>query len=241
VRVISTNHFQAPVRRFVLELFDIEIGPHTLPRLTHLEKGSFTQGPRHPDPQKVMDTNANGSGTVAAEEESEANRRRARSSPGPEPPVRHRRGRGLTVGEPPTPDIFSPAPPVPPLPRSSVDPLDVDVDVDAISLKQEFVTPTDTSSSVPENIQGSTIRAPAPMPIPIPTTPSSATSQGPPVSPTTMMLPASRTRAPSDASVPPQSVSLRAEEAVSGREKESEKESFSAREESRADRVERME
>jgi hypothetical protein len=121
MRTISTNHFPPPVRRFILELFDIELGPHTLPRLTHLERGSYSLGPPHPDPIEDEDPPANG---LARDDGEEANRRRAKSSPGPEPPARPKRGRGLTVGEPPFPDIFSPIPPVPPmpvLPRRSTD------------------------------------------------------------------------------------------------------------------------
>ncbi len=37
LRIISTNHFQAPVRRFILDLFDIPLEADTLIQLRHLE------------------------------------------------------------------------------------------------------------------------------------------------------------------------------------------------------------
>lgn len=112
LRAISTNHFQAPVRRFIVDLFDVEINPNTLMKLMHLERGSYSVGPPHPDDAP----NQNGWHLRQDSVDSDT-RRRARSSPGPEPsePVSGGRPRGMTVGESgsakPT-DV----PPVPPLP-----------------------------------------------------------------------------------------------------------------------------
>lgn len=129
MRAISTNHFQAPVRRFILDLFDVELGPHTLPRLAHLERGSYAWGSACKDDadadKKLLENG--GSGGVkqitnqATDNDNDADtRRRARSSPGPEPPTAagQRRSRGLTTSEL-TPTHVR-APTAPPM----VDPLD---------------------------------------------------------------------------------------------------------------------
>jgi len=81
--MISTNHYQSPVRRFILDLFDISLEPDTLVQLRHLELASYST-------PRIMQ-NPDG-------EEHEA-RRRSASSPGPEPPGRMTRTRGLTVSE----------------------------------------------------------------------------------------------------------------------------------------------
>ncbi len=81
--MISTNHYQAPVRRFILDVFDIPFEPDTLVQLRHLELASYSF-------PKVIQTSDG--------EEHEA-RRRSASSPGPEPPGRMTRARGLTVSE----------------------------------------------------------------------------------------------------------------------------------------------
>lgn len=117
LRAISTNHFQAPVRRFIVDLFDVEINPHTLMRLTHLERGSYPVGPPHPDdtPQEKDKEAVNG-WRLSTDSVDSDTRRRAKSSPGPEPSEQLRtRPRGLTVGESGTPK-FTDTPPVPPVP-----------------------------------------------------------------------------------------------------------------------------
>lgn len=83
IRMISTNHYQAPVRRFILDLFDIPFEPDTLVQLRHLELASYSS-------PRVL---RHGDG-----EEREA-RRRSASSPGPEPPGRIARTRGSTISE----------------------------------------------------------------------------------------------------------------------------------------------
>lgn len=100
IRSISTAHFQAPVRRFVLELFSVEITPQTLTRMVHMEKGSYSVGPPHPDQVEQSPTRSNGSSSPET-------RPRARSSPGPEREPKITRARGATVSE---------RPPMPPLP-----------------------------------------------------------------------------------------------------------------------------
>lgn len=104
MRAISTNHFQAPVRKFILDLFDVEIGPHTLPRLAHVERGSYIQGPPHPD---VITTEVLPGGAPMVDSPGEENisptdaesRPRASSSPGREPPNREQRTRSITISD----------------------------------------------------------------------------------------------------------------------------------------------
>ena len=64
--LISNNHYQAPVRRFILELFDISIEPDTLAALRRLDAGP---------------SYANGNG----ERVQSHSRKRSTSSPGPTP------------------------------------------------------------------------------------------------------------------------------------------------------------
>ncbi|WOO81922.1 Target of rapamycin complex 2 subunit ste20 [Vanrija pseudolonga] len=105
MRAISTNHFQAPVRKFILDLFDVEIGPHTLPRLAHVERGSYIQGPPHPDviPTEVLPgatPMVDSPGVVDNISPTDADSRpRASSSPGREPPSRERRTRSITISD----------------------------------------------------------------------------------------------------------------------------------------------
>jgi rapamycin-insensitive companion of mTOR len=115
--VISTNHFQAPVRRFIMDLFDVKIEPDTLIQLRHLENptsapllspmkrlalgqpDASSAGPRLSplSPMRRVQTE------VLADEDDldahEGRRRRSASSPGPEPPGRLGRARGLTISE----------------------------------------------------------------------------------------------------------------------------------------------
>ncbi|BEJ06093.1 hypothetical protein CcaverHIS641_0306150 [Cutaneotrichosporon cavernicola] len=88
LRAISTNHFQAPVRRFICDLFSVEINPQTLLKFMHLERTS-------PAPPPEENGWRLSTGSVDSD-----TRRRARSSPGPEPtePYRSIRPRGVTVG-----------------------------------------------------------------------------------------------------------------------------------------------
>ena len=89
LRLISSNHYQAPVRRFVLDLFQIKITADTVAQLVRLERESLS------------------SRTESAEKESGYEpdhelemRRRSASSPGPEPAARSGqtgRTRGLTI------------------------------------------------------------------------------------------------------------------------------------------------
>ena len=86
--MISTNHYQAPVRRFILDLFDVPFESDTLLQLCHIELASYAS------PRSTQNDDQVGNGT----EENEA-RRRSASSPGPEPPGRLTRTRGLTVSD----------------------------------------------------------------------------------------------------------------------------------------------
>ncbi|TXT05984.1 hypothetical protein VHUM_03745 [Vanrija humicola] len=105
LRAISTNHFQAPVRKFILDLFDVQIGPHTLPRLAHVERGSYIHGPPHPDvittevlPGGAPMVDSPGAADNMSPSDTE-NRPRASSSPGREPPERERRTRSITISD----------------------------------------------------------------------------------------------------------------------------------------------
>ena len=111
LRVISTNHFQAPVRRFILDLFEIGIEMDTLIQLRHIEASlnQRTQDrPPLPPPLPPMSRSHGGDSPRSAfspvrhqTEELDRNerRRRSASSPGPEPPGRVARLRGLTISE----------------------------------------------------------------------------------------------------------------------------------------------
>ncbi|KAK4687008.1 rapamycin-insensitive companion of mTOR, partial [Tremellales sp. Uapishka_1] len=81
-RMISSNHYQAPVRRFILDLFDVQLSSETLLQLNHLE--DTASAPPLVD-RAVEDMDAR------------EHRRRSASSPGPQPLERTRRARGLTV------------------------------------------------------------------------------------------------------------------------------------------------
>lgn len=74
LRAISTNHFQAPVRRFILDLFDVQLTPHTLSRLAHMERGA----------PGSLDLRKEHRRTDSKDSTSES-RRRSQSSPRPEP------------------------------------------------------------------------------------------------------------------------------------------------------------
>ncbi|CAD6567983.1 MAG: hypothetical protein TREMPRED_004194 [Tremellales sp. Tagirdzhanova-0007] len=82
IRMISTNHYTAQVRRFILDLFEISLESDTLVQLRHLEQASYSS------PRMIQ----HGDGEYEA-------RRRSASSPGPEPPGRVTRTRGLTISE----------------------------------------------------------------------------------------------------------------------------------------------
>lgn len=121
MRAVSTNHFQAPVRRFILDLFDVELGPHTLPRLTHLEKGSYAYAFLKEKGEACNDEDCKDDEPDEDDNDVEADtRRRARSSPGPEPSRTSglRRSRGLTVN-----DLTPSRVPTAPVPMDPLDPL----------------------------------------------------------------------------------------------------------------------
>ena len=90
-RMISTNHYQAPVRRFILDLFDIPIDPETLSELMKHEQSSLKL--------ITLPTNISQSPTST-----DGHRKRSASSPGPKPidiverPDRMR-SRGLTLSQ----------------------------------------------------------------------------------------------------------------------------------------------
>ncbi|WWC92493.1 uncharacterized protein L201_007452 [Kwoniella dendrophila CBS 6074] len=102
LRSISTNHYQAPVRRFILDLFDIHLEPDTLTQLVGVENmlsqlGSKTNGnttPRSPTTRdktydRLVGVSRNlGDPNGKLEESGEVEtRRRSRSSPGPLGPI----------------------------------------------------------------------------------------------------------------------------------------------------------
>ncbi|KAK1923142.1 Rapamycin-insensitive companion of mTOR, middle domain-containing protein [Papiliotrema laurentii] len=89
-RMISTNHYQAPVRRFVLDLFNIPLDMETLDEMVRLEQVSL----RLTAPSRL--------GRDSEVRSGHEHRKRSASSPGPEPPGRveglsGRRNRGLTI------------------------------------------------------------------------------------------------------------------------------------------------
>lgn len=69
--MISSNHYQAPVRRFVLDLFDIPLDPDSLEELVKMEQTSL---------HMISSVQASNYGYRRSEL-----RRRSASSPGPEP------------------------------------------------------------------------------------------------------------------------------------------------------------
>ena len=100
--MISTNHYPAPVRRFILELFEIKINAETLVQLRHIELQSFTQ----PVPMAMahLQEHADEAASHKSDHSQDGNgsegehRRRSASYPGPERPATSRK-RGLTISE----------------------------------------------------------------------------------------------------------------------------------------------
>lgn len=78
LRAISTNHFQAPVRRFILDLFDVQLTPHSLARLAHMERGGSERTSHH-------ERKGSGHRRTDSKDSTGESRRRSQSSPGPEP------------------------------------------------------------------------------------------------------------------------------------------------------------
>lgn len=102
LRIISTNHYPAPVRRFILDLFDIQINAETLVQLRHIELTSFAQ----PAPMANLHEHADEhSPNMSTDQEGhdggDPHRRRSASYPGPERPAAARK-RGLTISEIPS-------------------------------------------------------------------------------------------------------------------------------------------
>ncbi|ORY28003.1 Rapamycin-insensitive companion of mTOR, middle domain-domain-containing protein [Naematelia encephala] len=94
LRMISTNHYQAPVRRFILDLFDVALTQESLLQLRHLELASYNSPHIIVDDDEVV-----GDGRAHDIGHEYEHRRRATSSPGPQPPDRAARTRGLTISE----------------------------------------------------------------------------------------------------------------------------------------------
>jgi hypothetical protein len=98
--MISSNHYQAPVRRFILDLFDVQLNPDVLVQLVKMEQTSL---------KLVREKQGNGHAQERGRDHDHAeHRRRATSSPGPEPlgrgggsdaPVLGMRSRGLTISK----------------------------------------------------------------------------------------------------------------------------------------------
>lgn len=98
-RRISSNHYQAPVRRFILDLFDVPLDTDTLGQLVTAEQKAL----------RLIAQRRRGGGEYDGDGEEEGeerrvlmeHRRRSASSPGPEPPGRRAgvgaRSRGLTI------------------------------------------------------------------------------------------------------------------------------------------------
>lgn len=84
LRAISTNHFQAPVRRFILELFDVQLTPHTLARLAHMERGGSERTSHH-ERKGSHERKTAGHKRSDSRDSTGESRRRSQSSPGPEP------------------------------------------------------------------------------------------------------------------------------------------------------------
>jgi len=98
IRTISTNHYQAPVRRFILDLFDVKLTPDTLLQLRLLEQQTYA--PRQEDDShNHRQVHGEKLEEGPAESSDEAHRGRSASSPGPVPDARTSNGRmrGLTV------------------------------------------------------------------------------------------------------------------------------------------------
>lgn len=106
MRLISTNHFQAPVRRFVLDLFEVSLDQGTLVQLRSMDIEAYAHanlpGREVRDSRRTRnreDRGGAGAGTSTGSEGEREYRRRSASSPGPEPPGRSIRTRGLTISE----------------------------------------------------------------------------------------------------------------------------------------------
>jgi len=106
LRIISTNHYPAPVRRFIIDLFEIQLNHETLVQLRHIELSSFalpvplSHLHEHDDERYVdMDHNHDHDDYNAYHGRSgREHRRRSASYPGPERPAAHRK-RGLTISD----------------------------------------------------------------------------------------------------------------------------------------------
>jgi rapamycin-insensitive companion of mTOR len=95
LHTISNNHYLAPVRRFILDLFDVSLEPDILVQLHHLDLSMYRPKPTtivvEPEVEQAHDARE-ALGLLDI-------RRRSASSPGPEPPGRVTRMRGLTISE----------------------------------------------------------------------------------------------------------------------------------------------
>jgi len=107
LRIISTNHYPAPVRRFVIDLFDIQLNHETLVQLRHIELSSFTlpvplahlhehDDEHHPNPNNGDQTRDDYE--YDAYHQTGRQRRRSASYPGPQRPAQARK-RGLTISD----------------------------------------------------------------------------------------------------------------------------------------------
>ena len=105
LRMISTNHYPAPVRRFILDLFEIKINTETLVQLRHIELSSFTHPTTMANVHEHADETASHRSDHSQDEHSGGeHRRRSASYPGPERPATSRK-RGLTISEIPNTPI----------------------------------------------------------------------------------------------------------------------------------------
>ena len=110
-RLISSNHYQAPVRRFILDLFDIAIDGSTIEELLRLDlEQSYGHNPRRRSTHRSSgaensSNRRNRDGALGPDDRRERDkdqheaRRRSASSPGPPPPGKVKRERGLTISE----------------------------------------------------------------------------------------------------------------------------------------------
>jgi hypothetical protein len=107
LRIISTNHYPAPVRRFVIDLFDIQLNHETLVQLRHIELSSFTlpvplahlhehDDEHHNHPNNEDQTRDDYD--YDAYHQTGRQRRRSASYPGPQRPAQTRK-RGLTISD----------------------------------------------------------------------------------------------------------------------------------------------
>lgn len=105
MRLISTNHFQAPVRRFILDLFEVTLDSGTLVQLRSMDIEAYScaqndAGREGRDSKRTRNREDRGGASTSTGSEGEREyRRRSASSPGPEPPGRSIRTRGLTISE----------------------------------------------------------------------------------------------------------------------------------------------